>query len=108
MIEVMALPAATCMDLRLVSARPLPPAASVVATQQSGARMIRTIERSIFDLGHHLGCRVTAEGVEGRAPLDYLVGDHAQGYFIAEPMRSDAFDRFIDEGAWPRCREANA
>ncbi len=54
--------------------------------------------RSIVDLGHHLGYRVTAEGVEDRFALDYLksIGcDHAQGYFIARPMRADAFDSFV-------------
>ncbi|HTD29322.1 MAG TPA: EAL domain-containing protein [Xanthomonadaceae bacterium] len=71
----------------------------------------RTIVRSIVDLGHHLGYRVTAEGVEDRAALDYLISigcDHAQGYFIAKPMRSDALDRFLDEGVWTGRREANA
>ena len=67
--------------------------------------------RSIVDLGDQLGCPVTAGGIEDRAALDYLVGigcDHAQRYFIAKPMRSDALDRFIDENVWPCCREANA
>ena len=91
------------------SARPLPAAASVVVTQLSGAWI--TVVRSIVDLGHHLGCPVTAGGIEDRAALDYLVGvggDHAQIYFIARRMRSDALDRVIDENMWLCCREANA
>ncbi|HTD28113.1 MAG TPA: EAL domain-containing protein, partial [Xanthomonadaceae bacterium] len=57
----------------------------------------RTIVRSIVELGHHLGYKVTAEGVEDRFALNYLdaIGcDHAQGYFIAKAMQADAFDRF--------------
>src|SRR5262249_7097350 len=45
----------------------------------------QAIVRAIVDLGHRLGFRVTSEGVEDRAALDFLaeVGcDHAQGYFI--------------------------
>lgn len=65
----------------------------------------RTIVRSIVELAHHLGYRVTAEGVEDPHALDYLatVGcDHAQGYLIARPMAAGDFDAFLAEGAWPR------
>ncbi len=57
----------------------------------------RVIVRSIVELAHALGCRVTAEGVEERAALDYLatVGcDHAQGYLVARPMEAVALDAF--------------
>jgi EAL domain-containing protein (putative c-di-GMP-specific phosphodiesterase class I) len=73
--------------------------------------MDRAVVRSIVDLGHHLGCPVTAGGIEDRAALDDLGGvggDHAYIYFIAKPMRSDALDQFIDENVCPCCREANA
>ncbi|HTA63965.1 MAG TPA: EAL domain-containing protein [Xanthomonadaceae bacterium] len=62
----------------------------------------RTIVGSIVDLGHKLGYKVTAEGVESRATLDWLaqIGcDYAQGYFIAKPMPVDAFDRFVANDA---------
>ncbi len=52
----------------------------------------RTLIKSIIDLGHNLGLRTTAEGVEDRPTMDYLksVGcDLAQGYFIARPMPGD-------------------
>jgi len=65
----------------------------------------RAIVRSIVDLGHRLGYRVTAEGVDNRNALDYLsaIGcDHAQGYFIAKALPVDAFDRFLSASAWPR------
>ncbi|HEU4664961.1 MAG TPA: EAL domain-containing protein, partial [Dokdonella sp.] len=49
----------------------------------------RTLVRSIVELGHRLGYRVTAEGIESRAAFEYLrdVGcDHAQGYYIAPAL----------------------
>lgn len=55
----------------------------------------RTIVRTIVDLGHRLGYRVTSEGVEDEATLAYLreIGcDHAQGYFISRPLQVAAFD----------------
>lgn len=60
----------------------------------------RTIVSSIVDLGHRLGYRVTAEGVTDQATLDYLgeIGcDHAQGYFIARALASDALAVFLAE-----------
>jgi diguanylate cyclase (GGDEF)-like protein len=63
-----------------------------------------TIVRSIVDLGHNLGYRVTAEGVEDEASFNFLrdVGcDYAQGYFIAKALPRDGFDRFIGEARWP-------
>jgi len=54
----------------------------------------RTIVRSIVDLSHRLGYRVTAEGVEDQGALDYLASigcDHAQGYFISRALPADAF-----------------
>ena len=53
----------------------------------------RTIVRSIVDLGHQLGYRVTAEGVDGDEALRFLADigcDHAQGYFVARPMPAEA------------------
>jgi len=47
------------------------------------------IVRAIVDLGHNLGLRVAAEGVEDRATLDLLRAmgcDSAQGYYLGRPM----------------------
>ncbi|HKT27609.1 putative bifunctional diguanylate cyclase/phosphodiesterase [Dyella sp.] len=58
----------------------------------------RIIVRSIVELSHELGYQVTAEGVEDEATLDYLASigcDHAQGYFVARPMRADALTPLI-------------
>ena len=75
--------------------------------QMSGDRQDRTIVRSIVDLGHHLGCRVTAEGVGDAATLAYLssIGcDHAQGFLISKALPVQDFSRFVD--AMPRRRWA--
>jgi len=58
----------------------------------------RSIVRSIVELGHRLGYRVTAEGVNDQATLDYLteIGcDHAQGFFIARALPPDALAAFL-------------
>lgn len=49
----------------------------------------RVIVRSLVELGHRLGYRVTAEGVEDEATIGFLsdVGcDHAQGFHVDRPM----------------------
>lgn len=50
--------------------------------------------RSIIDLGHALGLRVVAEGIESQEELDVLVGlgcDRGQGFFFGQPMPADEF-----------------
>ncbi|MEW6331778.1 MAG: EAL domain-containing protein [Pseudomonadota bacterium] len=57
-----------------------------------------SIVRSIIDLGHNLGLKVVAEGVENRATLDSLVAlgcDYCQGYHISRPL---PYERFRE---WP-------
>jgi diguanylate cyclase (GGDEF)-like protein len=47
------------------------------------------IVKTVIDLGHHLGLRVVAEGVEDRETLELLASlecDQAQGYFISRPV----------------------
>jgi EAL domain-containing protein (putative c-di-GMP-specific phosphodiesterase class I) len=49
----------------------------------------RNLVRSVVDLGHSLGCRVVAEGVEEQGGADWLrsVGcDEAQGYLYQRPV----------------------
>ena len=48
----------------------------------------RAIVRSVIDLGHNLGCMVTAEGVEWQDVADWLLDagcDQAQGYLWLRP-----------------------
>ena len=63
----------------------------------------RTLVRSIVELGHRLGYRVTAEGVETRAAIEYLASigcDHAQGYLIARALASDTVERLFARREW--------
>ncbi|MDO8863682.1 EAL domain-containing response regulator [Haliea sp. E1-2-M8] len=49
----------------------------------------RTAVRSIIDLGHNLGLKATAEGVEDAETLNFLREvncDLAQGYYISKPL----------------------
>ena len=58
----------------------------------------KKIIKSTVELGHDLGLRVVAEGVEHGATLNYLakIGcDHAQGYYIARPMAGDQAVQFM-------------
>ncbi|MDQ1629026.1 MAG: hypothetical protein QOI54_2770 [Actinomycetota bacterium] len=60
------------------------------------------IVRSVVDLGHNLGFRVVAEGVESAAIIDRLstfACDIAQGYHISRPLSAEAFQQF--RAAWP-------
>jgi EAL domain-containing protein (putative c-di-GMP-specific phosphodiesterase class I) len=65
------------------------------------SRDSRVIIKSIVDLAHNLDLEVTAEGVETRDALGYLVDlgcDKAQGYYIARPMAGDALPQWAQ--AW--------
>ena len=55
---------------------------------------------SIIDLGHNLGLRVVAEGVEDRTTWNRLAGlgcDVIQGYFVGRPMPPGDLDHWHDE-----------
>jgi len=57
------------------------------------------IVRSTIELGHSLGMRVVAEGVEDEYVLDYLraVGcDIAQGYYVTRPLSAPALTDWLD------------
>ena len=59
------------------------------------------IVRSTIDLGHNMGLRVVAEGIESRAVWDILARmgcDQGQGYFISKPMPADQFAAWM--GKW--------
>jgi diguanylate cyclase len=67
---------------------------------QSDAVIVRTT----VDLGHNLGLRVVAEGVEDEATLRELakVGcDSAQGYHLAKPMPAAELDAWLAAQAEP-------
>jgi diguanylate cyclase (GGDEF)-like protein len=56
------------------------------------------IVRSTINLGHDLGLKVVAEGVEDEATLVRLAGlgcDYAQGYHFSKPLAPEAFREWI-------------
>lgn len=56
------------------------------------------IVRTTIDLAHNLGLRVVAEGIEDRATwnrLAQLQCDHAQGFFISQPLDADAITAWL-------------
>lgn len=58
------------------------------------------ITQSIIDLGHALGFRITAEGIETHAQYAFLRNagcDQGQGYLIGRPMPADSFERWLAE-----------
>ena len=61
------------------------------------------IVRTTINLGHELGLKVVAEGVESRRALDRLAGlgcDVAQGYFISRPMPERDLYRWFEHSSW--------
>lgn len=72
--------------------------AFVLAMQS--ARADELIVRSIIDLGHNLGMKVIAEGVETAEVLSALGAcncDVAQGFHLCRPVSADAFMRWYEE-----------
>ncbi|MBT5667088.1 MAG: GGDEF domain-containing protein, partial [Rhodospirillaceae bacterium] len=61
------------------------------------------IVRSTIDLGHNLGLKVTAEGIEDENSfrrLQEMGCDVGQGYYMARPMPFDKLLQFLDESPW--------
>jgi EAL domain-containing protein (putative c-di-GMP-specific phosphodiesterase class I)/CheY-like chemotaxis protein len=62
------------------------------------SREANTMVSSLIELGHNLGLKICAEGVENRAALDMLaiIGcDSCQGYFISRPIPADDVPSFV-------------
>jgi EAL domain-containing protein (putative c-di-GMP-specific phosphodiesterase class I) len=58
------------------------------------------VVRSAIDMGHALGLKVVAEGIETEASAARLRDfgcDIAQGYLYAKPMPQDAFDTWLED-----------
>jgi EAL domain-containing protein (putative c-di-GMP-specific phosphodiesterase class I) len=61
------------------------------------------IVRSTTDLGHHLGLKVVAEGVEDQRTFDMLGSfgcDAAQGFFMGRPMPPGDLSRWLKDSPW--------
>jgi diguanylate cyclase (GGDEF)-like protein len=59
--------------------------------------------RSTIDLGHNLGLKVTAEGVEDAASLEILKKfgcETGQGYHISKPIPAADFEKFFRTSKW--------
>lgn len=56
------------------------------------------VARGIIDLGHALGFRITAEGIETQAQYEFLrnVGcDQGQGFLLGRPMPASVLERWL-------------
>ncbi|HEY5807727.1 MAG TPA: EAL domain-containing protein [Povalibacter sp.] len=61
------------------------------------------IVRSTIELGHSLGLKVVAEGVEDEQSLEMLreLGcDHAQGYFMSRPLPAADLESWLRTSRW--------
>jgi diguanylate cyclase (GGDEF)-like protein len=59
--------------------------------------------RSTIDLGHNLGLKVTAEGIEDEESLNILHKygcNTGQGYFISRPVPADEIEAFYKDSRW--------
>ncbi len=68
-----------------------------------------TIVRSTIRLGHDMGLRVTAEGIEDRMTYQMLSEfgcDMAQGFFIARPQTAQRLDAWLEDAPWQAARRA--
>ena len=75
----------------------LEPAASAVLPNSADTRTRLT---STIELGHSMGLRVVAEGVEDAAAWNLLrrLGcDYAQGYLISKPLAAEMVPAFVRE-----------
>jgi len=76
---------------------------SFVVNLSEGATEDSVIVRSTIDLGHNMGLKVVAEGVESSeayAILKRFGCDMAQGYFISHPLPSPQFLAWMNESRW--------
>ena len=67
----------------------------------------KMIVRSTIDLGHNLGMKVVAEGIENEAVWHLLAQagcDIGQGYFIAKPMRAEEVSAWLQRWQPPASR----
>lgn len=68
------------------------------------------IVRSTIELGHNMGLKIVAEGVETEAileRLDQLGCDIAQGYLLSKPLPPAAFAEWLTATQWRLPRQVN-
>ena len=62
------------------------------------------LTQAIVSLGHSLGLRVVAEGIEQRDQVDLLQSlqcDSGQGFYFARPLPAEALAARLEPVAWP-------
>ncbi|MEO1924029.1 MAG: GGDEF domain-containing phosphodiesterase, partial [Nautiliaceae bacterium] len=62
-----------------------------------------SISKAIISMGHSLGKKIIAEGVETKEQLKFLEEnncDYIQGYYFGKPMPKDEFLTFLREFRW--------
>jgi len=60
------------------------------------------IVKSTIELGHNMGLKIVAEGVEDQDSLDILAGlkcDLAQGFHLSRPLGADKIHQWVDDNA---------
>ena len=70
-----------------------------MATDETDAAIVA----STVGMGHALGLRVVAEGIEDRATWEALAAmgcDVAQGYYLARPLPPDALAHWLQASPW--------
>ena len=70
---------------------------SLVMPIEASPRALKLV-RSLIDLGHSMGYRMLAEGVETQGTLDLLVAagcDAIQGYFLSKPLEAETIPAFL-------------
>jgi len=71
-----------------------------------------SIVRSVIELGHNMGLRVVAEGVENRETWEKLVTlgcDLVQGHYLCPPMPATDLTRwFCESGLGPHLQASTA
>jgi EAL domain-containing protein (putative c-di-GMP-specific phosphodiesterase class I)/CheY-like chemotaxis protein len=73
------------------------------------SREANTMVGSLIELGHNLGLKICAEGVENRAALDMLAimgCDRCQGYFISRAIPAPEIASFVTQ--WNRDNPASS
>ncbi len=71
--------------------------------EMSTDRSDSVIVQSTIDLGHNLGMKVIAEGVENAeswARLKELGCDAAQGYYMSRPLPAEKFSDWLQDSPW--------
>lgn len=70
-----------------------------LATNRGDAILVK----STIELGHNLGLKVTAEGIEDEESLKILQAygcETGQGYFISKPIPAEDFETFYAASRW--------